>query len=295
MNTEMKNSKFIVIYFLFIILSGSCSLSSMNQEAEESKKNDSIINAHLKALVDSTLSSCINLKLDSFRIINTFRNNDTIKEIKGNGRSYLYDYEKLRIMGSYKVSKGMICCISLKASHSDVGNVFEIYEIYDSLFTYRMDSLTFLKKNQVYEEGKKEKMDEYFYRIERAYANQTKVHFGISREEYNRLGEDFQRNFYEGLVGYGAYELAKPIFNKEKLVGFEIMELHDKSFGYNNVQNNADLVKKEQLGYDAHETYRWIYVCELYNMEIISSYDKFDRKTRKTLKVYWNEWARVFR
>ena len=30
-------------------------------------------------------------------------------------------------------------------------------------------------------------------------------------------------------------------------------------------------------------------------MEMYSYYDKFDRKTEKSIKVYWIEWMRVYR
>lgn len=39
----------------------------------------------------------------------------------------------------------------------------------------------------------------------------------------------------------------------------------------------------------------YVYVCELYNMEFYSKYDKFDRKTKQSLTCYWNEWVKVFR
>ena len=291
----MKDTNFIVINFLFLILTVSCSMSSRNQESEDSKKNDSIINVQLKALIDSTLLQQIGLELDSFIISNSFKNSDTIKEIKATGRSSFFDYEELNIAGSYKISHNLIICKSLKAIHSDIGSVFDIYEMYDTLLTYRMDSLTFLKKNQVNKERRIEKMNDYLYRVERAYSNQTKVHFGISREEYNRLGEDFQRNFYEGLIGNGAFELAKPIFAKGLFVGFEISEIKkNDDFSYYNVQNNAKLVRNRQYKYGEQETFFWVYFCEIYNMEIMSRYDKFDRRRKKTLKAYWNEWIKVY-
>ena len=72
-------------------------------------------------------------------------------------------------------------------------------------------------------------------------------------------------------------ELAKPIFSKGIFVGFEIMEINDKTLQrISTIQ--AKLVKNEQLAYDAHGCFRYVYACELYNMEMYSTYDKFDRK-----------------
>jgi hypothetical protein len=157
-----------------------------------------------------------------------------------------------------------------------------------------MDSLTFFKKYYGDVESQYETWKESNYKVEYAYANRTKVHFGISKSEYNSLGAEAQRNFYEGLIGLGAYELAKPIFNREKkFVGFKIMELHGKTFNYDHIYN-AKLVKEEQLGYDAHECFRKIYICELYNMEFISRYDKFERRTTHSLEVFWNEYLKVY-
>lgn len=292
MKTEMKNSTLIIIYFFFLILTGSCSCGR-NQESDSSQKNDSAINNSLKVLVDSTLVQHLGLELDSFIISESIRNNDTIKDIKGTGRSRFYGNEKLSITGSYENSQNNLICKSLKAIHADVGNVFEIDGKYDTLLVYRMDSITFLKKNLVYQERRIEKINDYYNRIERAYSNQTKVHFGISREEYKRLGEYFQRNFYEGLVGSGAYELAKPIFSKGIFVGFEIMEINDKAFIYNNVQRNADVIRQEQLNVTA-DSFLWYYYCNLYNMKIISRYDKFKKRNVLSLVAYWNEYLVIY-
>ncbi len=290
MKAELKDTIFIVIYYFFLILAGSCSSNSRNQESDDSQKNDSILNAQVEALVDSTLSQYIGFELDAFNISNMFNNSDTIKEINGTGRSRFFDCEKLSITGSYTISQNLLSCKSLKAIHSDVGSVFEINKKYGMLLTYRMDSLTFLKKIRC----TKKKKDDYHDRVGKAYANRTKVHFGISKDEYNRFGEDFQRNFYEGLIGIGAYELAKPIFVRDIFVGFEIIEIHDKSFSYSNVQINADLVKQEQLGAYTYESFREVYVCELFNMEIITRYDKFKRRNTHSLTAYWNEWLKIF-
>lgn len=286
----MKNSNLIVIYFFFLILAGSCSSSSRNQDTDDLRKNDSILNVQVKALIDSTLSQHIGLKLDSFNISNSIRNNDTLKSISGKGYSKLYK-EKFEVEGIYRAGQNLHSCISLEVNHRHIGNVFTIY---DTIVSKQVDTLTFSQQLHDYYERLHEIWEERENLSENAYANRTKVHFGISQEEYNKLGEDFQRNFYEGLVGYGAYELAEPIFMRGEFSGFEIMEIHDKTFSYYNVQNNAELVRQKQIGYNAHECFIYVYVCELYNMEIMSRYDKFDRKTKKSLKVYWNEWGRLY-
>lgn len=293
----MKNSKLIVIYFFFLILAGSCSSSSRNQKSDDSQKNDSILNAQVKAMVDSTLSSYIRLQWESFNITSSYSNNDTVKNIKGTLRSDQYFNKTFDVAGSYKIGQNDPICKLLSVSHGKVGNIFLMKEMYDSIFTFYTDSAMFLEKlNQYWEHPDKEDQIvlDRFNLILRAYANETKVHFGISEYEYKTLGKDYQRNFYEGLIGKGAFELAQPVFSKNnKFVGFEIRETKDKSFNTNNI--HAKLVNSKQIGYDAHECFRYVYLCELYNMEMYSYYDKFDRKTEKSIKVYWNEWMRVYR
>lgn len=280
-----------IISFLFMIVMTSCSSDRGNTESIESAKN-SIINAQLRALVDSALSQHIQLKLDSCSIISSVKYGDTLKNISGTGLSKLYE-EILDVTGSYMVCQNILSCKSLKVSHRHVGSVFEMY---DTMVTNHVDSLAFSQQIDEYNKRQDELWQERKDLTENAYANRTKVHFGISRDEYNRLGEDFQRNFYEGLVGYGAYELAKPTFDKKGIFsGFEIKDRKEDTFGYSNVQYNAELIRNEQLGYDAHECFRWVYVCELYNMEIMSRYDKFDRRTKYSLKCYWNEYLKVYR
>lgn len=287
---------FYVIILLFLYLWVSCSSNNGNKESVESAY-DSIVNVRLRCLVDSMLAP-IYFCFETFSITNSSNVNDTVKSVRGTGisgkYSNLYSKVKLDVTGSYKVSSDKLDCISLKVAHPEIGNVYEVFEKYDTLLTYAMDSLTFFKKYYGDVESQYETWKESNYKVEYAYANRTKVHFGISKSEYNSLGAEAQRNFYEGLIGLGAYELAKPIFNREKkFVGFKIMELHGKTFNYDHIYN-AKLVKEEQLGYDAHECFRKIYICELYNMEFISRYDKFERRTTHSLEVFWNEYLKVY-
>lgn len=285
------------IYFVFIALVASCSSNNKNQKVDNSI-NESTVNVQLRTMIDSTLfNSDIHLQLDLLNITTSYTNNDTIKSVTGTGHSNRYNRysnEEFDIAGSYRVSQGMLSCISLKVSHLHVGNVFALFEKYDTLLTYCMDSLEFANKNNEYVEREYEIWKDRNYKVEYAYANRTKVHFGISKDEYDRLGGEFQRNFYEGLIGEGAYELAKPIFRNGKFVGFEIMELHGKTFSYGNVLCNANMISKRQLGYNAHECFKYVYTCELYNMELMSHYDKFERRTNHSLKAYWNEWLHLY-
>jgi hypothetical protein len=233
--------------------------------------------------------------VEQLSISTSYTNNDTIKDVTGKGstnRYNRYGSEKFDITGSYRVSHNMLNCKSLKVDHSDVGTVFSIFEKYDTLLTYYMDSVTFSKKYHEIVEKRYEAWKDRNYKTEYAYANQTKVHFGISKDEYNRLGGEFQRNFYEGLIGEGAYELAEPIFRKGKFVGFEIMEI--EPFKYGNILANAKLLKEWRHGFHAKKTFFWVYVCELYNMQIMSRYDKFERKTKHSIKAYWNEWNHMY-
>ena len=293
--TQINKKNRFSLYCCVLLLMASCTSNIKNQETNDSK-NDSIINAQLRTLVDSTLlHSDLNLKVEQLSISTSYTNNDTIKDVTGKGstnRYNRYGNEKFDITGSYRVNHRMLNCKSLKVDHSDVGTVFSIFEKYDTLLTYYMDSVTFSKKHHEYVEKRYEAWKDRNYKTEYAYANQTKVHFGISKDEYNRLGGEFQRNFYEGLIGEGAYELAEPIFRKGKFVGFKIREIDP--FNYGNILVNAKLIKESRHGFHANETYRWFYVCELYNMRIMSRYDKFERRTTHSIEAYWNEWLHYY-
>lgn len=290
----MNKICYVLLCFVLLLVA-SCSSNNKNLETNDST-NDSIINAQLRTLIDSTLlHSDLNLKVEQLSISTSYTNNDTIKDVTGKGttnRYNRYGNEKFDITGSYRVSHNILSCKSLKVDHSDVGTVFSIFEKYDTLLTYYMDSVTFSKKHHEIVEKRYEAWKDRNYKTEYAYANQTKVHFGISKDEYNRLGGEFQRNFYEGLIGEGAFELAEPIFRKGKFVGFEIREI--KPYNYGNILANARLLKEWRHGFHANETFFWVYVCELYNMQIMSRYDKFERKTTHSIKAYWNEWLHLY-
>ena len=286
------NNKNHYILFCVVLLVMSCS-SNRGNKAPNDSANDSIKNVQLKAMVDSMLTP-IDFNFETFNISNSSIGNDSIKNVRGTGisgkYSNLYSKVKLDVTGSYKVSSDKLDCISLKVAHPEIGNVYEVFEKYDTLLTYAMDSLTFFKKYYGYVETQYETWEDRNYNTKYAYANRTKVHFGISKDEYNRLGAESQRNFYEGFIGSGAYELAKPIFSRNDIfIGFEIWETNGKTFSYGNVLTNTKQVKYEQLGYAAHESHRWVYVCELCDIEIYSRYDKFDRTTKHSIKAYWKE------
>ena len=288
----MKKTIFVVTFFFFLLLAGSCSLNSNNQESVDSRNSDSIINAKVKELIDATLSPYMRYQWESFKITNSCSNNDTVKNIKGTICSEQYFYKTFNVAGVYKIKQNKPICRSLIVSHTKAGNILEVKEMYDSVFTFYTDSASFLDNLiQYYEHpssGDQMALDRYNLAA-RAYANETKVHFGMSEDEYITLGKDYQRNFYEGLIGKGAFELARPKFYKNKFIGFDIIGARDKSFSYNNVMSHARLVKKEQLGYDAHESFRYVYDCKLCKIEIYSGYDKFDRVYEHSLNVYWNE------
>lgn len=78
-------------YIALLIVAVSCSSSDKNQEANDST-NDSIINAQLRTMVDSTLShSDLNLKVEQLSISTSYTNNDTIKNVTGKGSKSLCD------------------------------------------------------------------------------------------------------------------------------------------------------------------------------------------------------------
>lgn len=291
--TQLKERIIYVLFCGILLFMASCISNVKNQEANDAT-NDSIINAQLRTLVDSTLlCSELNLKVDQLEISTSYTDNDTIKNVTGKGttnRYNRYGNEEFDITGNYRVSNNMLNCKLLKVTHRHVGNVFEMYDT----ITKQVDSLTFSQHIDEYYKRQDELWKERKDLTENAYANRTKVHFGISREEYNRLGEDFQRNFFEGLVGNGAYELAKPIYSKENIfVGFEIWEIHGQTFYYYNVEDNAELVRHNRSGYDGHGLIRLCYFCRLYNMEIIISYDQLNNRN-KHLTAYWNDHVRIF-
>ncbi len=270
----------------------SCSFSSKNKESDNSRRNDSIINAQVKALIDSTLSSYIRLQWESFNITSSYSNNDTIKNIKGKLRSDQYFNKTFDVAGSYKIRQNSAICKILSVSHEKVGNIFEMKEMYDSIFTFYTDSATFLEKlNQYWEHPDKEDQLalDRFNLVARAYANETKVHFGISEYDYKTLGKDYQRNFYEGLIGKGAFELAKPRFYRNKFIGFDIIGGSDKSFDFTHVWGHTKMVEDKKVGYDSNVMYIRVFVCDLCRIRISSEYDQFDKVTKHSLEVYWNK------
>lgn len=128
-----------VLLCIVLLLVASCLSNNKNKEETNDSINDSIINAQLRTLIDSTLlHSDLNLKVEQLSISTSYTNNDTIKELTGKGstnRYNRYGNEKFDITGSYRVSHNMLNCKSLKAVHSDVGTVFAIFEKYDTLLT----------------------------------------------------------------------------------------------------------------------------------------------------------------
>lgn len=288
----MKYTKLPIIYIFVLILTGSCLSSSGSHDSSDSKINDSILDSRVKELIDSTLSPYIRFQWESFNINSLYSNNDTILRIKGTLRSEQYFYKLFDVSGTYKIIQSAPICINLSVSHSKAGNIFEMKEMYDSIFTFYTDSVSFLDnliryyENPSYED--QIALDRYNL-VARAYANKTKVHFGISEVEYRSLGKDFQRNFYEGLIGKGAFESAEPRFFRNKFIGFEIIGVRDKYLDITHVLGNAKMIENKQVGYNAHEMFIHVHVCELCRIKITTFYDKFDGFHKYSLSVYWNK------
>lgn len=185
--------------------------------------------------------------------------------------------------------------ISFHVKHGDI----EIISM-DSkrAITIKLDSAEFenavCEYRQVQQEKAEEKraaLQERKNAVELANKNKTRVHFGMSLNNYYDCDKLFRENFVNGLIGKGAFNsYFKPSFANDKFVGFEVSN------------RNYDILLDKAKKYDIktyNESHRYtirdIYTTtDLYNAKVTEIIPKGRGDISTTITVCWNRYSKMY-
>ena len=219
----MRNHLVISIYLFASIVLLSC-----NTKTQEERNIESID----KDICKELLSDYMTIEWGSINIQIIKPNNilAPMLMVDGYGRSVPYANERFNVTSNWlltETDKKYVLSF-LKVSHKEVGRIIYISG-HNADNSSIIDSVFFKEKLFGIRKNKQEKAKEHANYIQLAYKNKTKVHFGIQRDEYYQLGREYQKDFCDGLIGKGISEFAKPYFVKDKFVGFEINDYHNRA------------------------------------------------------------------
>lgn len=289
----MKSNKIIpksiidrrVLSFLSIILL----FCSCNTKTDKEKLEERINKAYILSYLDVASNKYIKMKWDTvYAIIDSHV--PAQLHLHGEGKSEEYGNHKFHVEAIYNYDRNRDAILyqSIHVYHKELGEIISTFEYgitHETIVTYE----EFNKKVKIHNELIKERKD----KVKLAYSNRTKVHFGMSYDDYINSNAEFRRNFIDGLIGDGSYEKTKARFVDRKFVGFEV---HGHNIYDSNVCNNAHLSDERILnGSLRFYSVEKIYTCDLYNLKIFDQTDQSSGEEHMSIDVYWNEYAKIYK
>lgn len=176
--------------------------------------------------------------------------------------------------------------------HEAVGEIVQVVQN-DDILTHYMTKEEFLNTLRREKLKQKDIVRERKKSVDLAYENKTKVHFGITRNEYYDYDAEYRKNFIDGLVGKDTYELATPSFSGGKFVGFEVNSSRYNSVNTANMVAKAQLIKNHKLDgsmrFDSIEEY---YDSDLCNFKVFTQTELPNGGTTTTITVWWNKYLK---
>lgn len=286
-----------IVFPLFLIFF----ICSCNTKTEEEKLEEKYNREYCDSILSMAISKYMDIKWDSIdhfisRVDNSLYSHYYLF-VDGDGISKNYGNAKFHVNSTWEiVGNGQYLFFqSLSVQHSDLGSIITINDPKDSMINHIIDSTNFKIKLKNHSKIKSEIYRERANAVRLAYQNKTKVHFGVSEDDYNHFDAGFQKNFIDGLIGNGAYELAQPVFAKDKLVGFEICSWRGSRCGHENIIDNAEVVKTRQSEVNRFSITETDYVSPLYNLRIRTSTNEASGEYTEIITVYWNSYLKIYK
>ena len=273
----MVKCRFLFFTISFLMLYACAERTEKDILKEKFDKRDLIV-SHLNEVSGKYLQiewDTVYVKIDS--------ENSSLLWFCGEGKSKKYYNYKVHVgaLCNYDMENDSIEYESLYAYNDEFGDVINIHGN-DELLKEIVTPNEFKKKIWLRNEAVKERKD----KVRLAYLNKTRVHFGMTRGDFEKSDIEHRINFVDGLIGYNAYYKTKFNFSKGILVGLNI---HGNDINYINLMNNAHLSSDKtyngRIRFLSHEK---IYTCSLYNSKIYELRDLSTHEESITIDVYWN-------
>lgn len=278
-----------------VFLLASLFLLSCNTKTTEERIRERTDKETCKELLNEVLSEYMTIEWDSisFQVVQPENILAPMLTVDGYGRSNSYANEQFHVNSTWLLDETgeKHEFSSLNVSHKELGRIAFISGR-NADNNSIVDSTTFKERLFEIQKKKQEKAREHANYVQLAYKNKTKVHFGITRDEYYQLGKEYQRDFYDGLIGKGASEYAKPFFVKDKFVGFEINDYHSKA-SHGNIYTYAKEVRNRYYKGIRYDMSTSCYVSDIYNLEVQERLSNVDGNS-VIIKAYWNAYSRLY-
>lgn len=280
----MDKCRFLFFTISFLMLYACAERTEKDILKEKFDKRDLIV-SHLNEVSGKYLQmewDTVYVKIDS--------ENSSLLWFCGEGKSKKYYNYKVHVgvLCNYDMENDSIEYESLYAYNDEFGDVINIHEN-DELLKEIVTPNEFKKKIWLRNEAVKERKD----KVRLAYLNKTRVHFGMTRGDFEKSDIEHRINFVDGLIGYNAYYKTKFNFSKGILVGLNI---HGNDINYINLMNNAHLSSDKtyngRIRFLSHEK---IYTCSLYNSKIYELRDLSTHEESITIDVYWNDYQKIYK
>lgn len=280
----MVKCRFLFFTISFLMLYACAERTEKDILKEKFDKRDLIV-SHLNEVSGKYLQiewDTVYVKIDS--------ENSSLLWFCGEGKSKKYYNYKVHVgaLCNYDMENDSIEYESLYAYNDEFGDVINIHGN-DELLKEIVTPNEFKKKIWLRNEAVKERKD----KVRLAYLNKTRVHFGMTRGDFEKSDIEHRINFVDGLIGYNAYYKTKFNFSKGILVGLNI---HGNDINYINLMNNAHLSSDKtyngRIRFLSHEK---IYTCSLYNSKIYELRDLSTHEESITIDVYWNDYQKIYK
>lgn len=280
----MDKCRFLFFTISFLMLYACAERTEKDILKEKFDKRDLIV-SHLHEVSGKYLQmewDTVYVKIDS--------ENSSLLWFCGEGKSKKYYNYKVHVgaLCNYDMENDSIEYESLYAYNDEFGDVINIHGN-DELLKEIVTPNEFKKKIWLRNEAVKERKD----KVRLAYLNKTRVHFGMTRGDFEKSDIEHRINFVDGLIGYNAYYKTKFNFSKGILVGLNI---HGNDINYINLMNNAHLSSDKtyngRIRFLSHEK---IYTCSLYNSKIYELRDLSTHEESITIDVYWNDYQKIYK
>lgn len=280
----MDKCRFLFFTISFLMLYACAERTEKDILKEKFDKRDLIV-SHLNEVSGKYLQmewDTVYVKINS--------ENSSLLWFCGEGKSKKYYNYKVHVgaLCNYDMENDSIEYESLYAYNDEFGDVINIHGN-DELLKEIVTPNEFKKKIWLRNEAAKERKD----KVRLAYLNKTRVHFGMTRGDFEKSDIEHRINFVDGLIGYNAYYKTKFNFSKGILVGLNI---HGNDINYINLMNNAHLSSDKtyngRISFLSHEK---IYTCSLYNSKIYELRDLSTHEESITIDVYWNDYQKIYK
>lgn len=187
---DMKKNILPLILALAVSVMLNCSCTP---RSAQDKLEDAYSKEYCQQIMSDVLSKYMIVEWDSIarQVYIPEDNSGSLLIVDGYGRCQSYGNERFHVSSVWRIHEGADCDFSsMQIRHQELGDIISINGPEDYMNSI-MDSTEFAQKLAANKVTKSEVANERANMVALAYQNKTKVHFGMTAEEYKQCGREF--------------------------------------------------------------------------------------------------------